>query len=82
MLPEHSTGRLQSLCHLESSVDVTVRPMPGGKDWSLIDLLRRGQATETMAGLSRGPYASLDSALGEIETHTRGVCRLDEGDAQ
>ena len=81
-------------------MDVTVRPMAGGKDWSLIDLLGRpmgritedppkhftihpdGQATETMAGLSRGPYASLDSALSEIETHTRGVCRLDEGGTQ
>ena len=75
-------------------MDVTVRPMPRGKDWSLIDLLGRsmgritedppkhftiypdGQATETMAGLSRGPYASLDSALSEIETHTRGVCPI------
>jgi hypothetical protein len=81
-------------------VDVTVRPTPGGKDWSLIDLLGRsmgritedppkhftiypdGHATETMAGLSPGPYASLDSALSEIETHTRGVCRLDEGGTQ
>jgi len=41
-----------------------------------------GQATETMAGLGPGPYASLDSALSEIETHTRGVCRLDEGATQ
>ena len=74
-------------------MDVTVRPMAGGKGWSLIDLLGRpmgritedppkhftihpdGKATETMAGLSPGPFASLDLALSEIETHTRGVCR-------
>jgi hypothetical protein len=36
-----------------------------------------GQALETMADLNPGPYASLDAALSEIETHTRGVCRLD-----
>jgi hypothetical protein len=29
-----------------------------------------------MAGLNHGPYASLDAALNEIETHTRGVCRM------
>jgi hypothetical protein len=33
-----------------------------------------GQALETMADLNPGPYASLDAALTEIETHTRGVC--------
>jgi hypothetical protein len=38
-----------------------------------------GQALETMHGLSPGPYTSLDAALAEIETHTRGVCRMDEG---
>ncbi|MBV9066122.1 MAG: hypothetical protein JO004_10205 [Methylobacteriaceae bacterium] len=37
-----------------------------------------GQAIETMAGLRHGPYASLDAALTEIETHTRGVCRTEE----
>ena len=36
-----------------------------------------GQALETMGGLSPGPYASLDAALAEIETYTRGVCRMD-----
>jgi hypothetical protein len=36
-----------------------------------------GQALETMADLNPGPYASLDAALSEIETHTRGVCRMD-----
>jgi hypothetical protein len=37
-----------------------------------------GQAVETMRDLFPGPYASLDAALTEIETHTRGVCRMDE----
>lgn len=36
-----------------------------------------GNAAETMQGLRLGPYASLDAALAEIETHTRGVCRMD-----
>jgi hypothetical protein len=36
-----------------------------------------GQAAETMRGLSPGPYGSLDAALAEIETYTRGVCRMD-----
>ena len=34
-----------------------------------------GHAFKTMAGIQCGPYASLDAALAEIETHTRGVCR-------
>jgi hypothetical protein len=34
-----------------------------------------GHALETMAGLERGPHPSLDAALAQIETHTRGVCR-------
>jgi hypothetical protein len=37
-----------------------------------------GAAMETMAGLKHGPHASLDAALKEIETHTRGVCRMEE----
>jgi hypothetical protein len=37
-----------------------------------------GGALETMAGLNHGPYASLDAALNEIETHTRGICRMRE----
>jgi hypothetical protein len=41
-----------------------------------------GQALETMDGINRGPFESLDAALSEIETHTRGVCRLDEGSIQ
>jgi hypothetical protein len=34
-----------------------------------------GYAFETMAEIHRGPHASLDAALAEIERHTRGVCR-------
>jgi hypothetical protein len=77
-------------------VDITVKPVDGGKAWSLVDLLGRsmgrileeppehftihpvGQAVETMRDLRPGPYASLDAALSEIETHTRGVCRMEE----
>jgi hypothetical protein len=39
-----------------------------------------GHAVETMAGIQCGPYASLDAALAEIETHTRGVCRRSTGE--
>jgi hypothetical protein len=39
-----------------------------------------GSARETMNGIKEGPFASLDAALSEIETFTRGVCRLDESD--
>ena len=42
----------------------------------------KGNATETMHGLRPGPYASLDAALAEIETHTQGVCRMDEDHGQ
>ena len=80
-------------------MDITVKPIDGGKAWSLVDLLGRsmgriteypatrftihpdGQALETMNGIKAGPFASLDEALSEIETFTRGVCRLDESDA-
>ena len=43
-----------------------------------------GGAVETSAGMARS-HASLDDALAEIETHTRGVCRRgwpQPGDAQ
>jgi hypothetical protein len=39
-----------------------------------------GHAFETMAGIRFGPHHSLDSALAEIETHTRGVCRRSPGE--
>jgi hypothetical protein len=32
-----------------------------------------GRAFETMADIQRGPHASLDAALAEIERHTRGA---------
>jgi hypothetical protein len=38
-----------------------------------------GRAFETMADIQRGPHASLDAALAEIERHTRGVCRRSTG---
>jgi hypothetical protein len=38
-----------------------------------------GHAFETMAEIHRGPYASLDAALAEIERHIRGVCRRSTG---
>jgi hypothetical protein len=80
-------------------LDITVKRLSKGSEWSLEDLLGRpmglikenppkhftihpdGGALETMVGLNHGPYASLDAALNEIETHTRGVCRMhdDEG---
>jgi hypothetical protein len=76
-------------------MDITVKRLTSGNEWSLEDLLGRsmglikedppkhftihpdGQALETMADLRSGPYASLDAALSEIETHTRGVCRME-----
>jgi len=41
-----------------------------------------GHAIEPMADIQRGPYASLDAALAEIERHTRGVCRRSAGEDQ
>ena len=37
---------------------------------------------QIMADIQRGPYASLDAALAEIERHTRGVCRRSTGEDQ
>jgi hypothetical protein len=41
-----------------------------------------GHAVETMAGIERGPFASLDAALAAIEKHTRGICRHSSGEGQ
>jgi hypothetical protein len=41
-----------------------------------------GRAFETMVDIHRGPYDSLDAALGEIERHTRGLCRRSTGEDQ
>ncbi|WP_343234378.1 hypothetical protein [Microvirga terrestris] len=41
-----------------------------------------GHASETMTGIDRGPFASLDAALAAIEKHTRGVCRRNPGEDQ
>ncbi len=40
-----------------------------------------GHAMETMQGMKRGPFASLDAALAAIEEHTRGQCRMVGADA-
>ena len=34
-----------------------------------------GEALNTMRQVGRGPHKSLDAALAEIETRTRGLCR-------
>jgi hypothetical protein len=34
-----------------------------------------GEAEKTMGLVNRGPHSTLDGALAEIETRTRGVCR-------
>jgi hypothetical protein len=36
-----------------------------------------GEALKTVQLVAPGPYKSLDDALAEIETRTRGVCRCD-----
>jgi hypothetical protein len=41
-----------------------------------------GHGVETMVGIHQGPHASLDTALAEIERHTRGVCRRSPGEDQ
>jgi len=41
-----------------------------------------GHALETMAGMQKGPHASLDAVLAEIERRTRGTCRRSSGEEQ
>ena len=41
-----------------------------------------GHALETMAGMPKGPHASLDAVLAEIERRTRGTCRRSSGEEQ
>ena len=40
-----------------------------------------GHTLETMAGMPKGPHASLDAVLAEIERCTRGICRRDSGES-
>ncbi len=49
----------------------------GPEDFSIVP---EGKALETMREMKQGPYPSLNAALAQIETHTRGVCRLGEGE--
>ena len=78
-------------------VDVIVIPTEGGTVWHLTDLLGRSMGSirenashqfsidpdgHAMADIRRGPHASLDAALAEIERHTRGICRRSTGEVQ
>jgi hypothetical protein len=62
--------------------DLLGRPMGNIREDSThcFTIYPEGHAFETMAGIQCGPYASLDAALAEIETHTRGVCRRSTGE--
>lgn len=43
-------------------------------------IIPEGNAIGTMKDIRRGPHATLDAALAEIEMHTRGVCRREADD--
>jgi hypothetical protein len=47
---------------------------------STLSIEPAGHALETMQSMKRGPFATLNDALLEIETHTRGTCQLAEAD--
>jgi hypothetical protein len=47
---------------------------------STLSIEPAGHAVETMQSMKRGPFATLNDALLEIETHTRGTCQLAEAD--
>jgi hypothetical protein len=61
-------GRTMGLIRTTDGGDVRIEP--------------DGKATATMTCMRCGPFASLDEALAMIETHTRGVCRREPGEAQ
>ncbi|MDF2119655.1 hypothetical protein PY365_29255 [Roseiarcaceae bacterium H3SJ34-1] len=48
---------------------------------STLSIEPAGHAIETMQSMKHGPFATLDDALREIETHTRGTCQLQEAPA-
>lgn len=54
----------RSMGHIRKAVDGTFNFTPAG------------QALETMSEMKLGPFYTLDETLAQIETHTRGVCRL------
>jgi hypothetical protein len=62
--------------------DLLGRPMGNIREDSThcFTIYPEGHAFETMADIQCGPYASLDAALAEIETHTRGVCCRSTGE--
>lgn len=61
---------------LGRSMGSIVEEAPGA-----FQIVPEGNAVATMKDIRRGPHATLDAALAEIEVHTRGVCRRDEDDA-
>lgn len=89
---QRTTGRSAYAAWGPSSVDVTAKPIEEnawalsdllGRSMGRIvetngafTIVPEGEALTTMAGMKPGPHASLDKALAQIETHTRGVCRL------
>ncbi len=59
--------------------DLLGRPMGQVEtgETGLFTVAPAGGAIDTMADMNKGPFASLDLALAEIEKHTRGSCRRD-----
>jgi hypothetical protein len=47
---------------------------------SALSIEPAGHAVDTMRSMKRGPFATLNDALLEIETRTRGTCRLAPAD--
>ncbi|MCP8937385.1 hypothetical protein NK718_02565 [Alsobacter sp. SYSU M60028] len=69
---EERQWRLTDL--LGRTMGVIVENKPGA-----FTIRPEGFAIEAMAGLTPGPYVSVDDALAAIERRTRGVCRRKAG---